>query len=99
MKRRTAGSILLVFLVFLSTAGPVSAQVDLTIFVGAAYPTYDERLTLRPSVPSLPGAEVTVSGNPAITATGGLVVGGALAFEAGILGIEGRIDSTAVGSI
>ena len=96
MKRRTASSIFLVSLVFLSTAGRVSAQADLTIFVGAAYPLYDERLTLRPSVPSLPGADVAVSGSPEITATGGLVVGGALAFEAGVLGIEGRIDSTAV---
>ena len=99
MKRRTASSLLLVSLVFLSTAERVSAQVDLTIFVGSAYPVYDERLTLRPSVPSLPGAEVTVSGSPEITANGGLVVGGALAFEAGVLGIEGRIDSTAVASI
>ncbi len=97
MKRRTASSILLVSLVLLSTAGRVSAQVDVTIFAGAVYPVYDERLTLRPSVPSLPGADVTVSGSPQITATGGLVVGGALAFEAGVFGIEGRIDSTAVG--
>ena len=97
MERRTASSLLLVSLVFLSTAERASAQVDLTIFVGSAYPVYDDRLTLRPSVPSLPGAEVTVSGSPEITATGGLVVGGALAFEAGVLGIEGRIDSTAVG--
>ena len=96
MRRRTAHGILLVSLVFLSTAGRAWAQVDLTIFVGAAYPLYDERLTLRPSVPSLPGADVTVSGSPEITATGGLVVGGALAFEAGVVGIEGRIDSTAV---
>ena len=96
MERRTASSILLVSVLFLATAGRVSAQVDLTVFVGAAYPVYDERLTLRPSVPSLPGAEVTVSGSPEITANGGLVVGGALAFEAGVLGIEGRIDSTAV---
>ena len=96
MERQTASSILLVSLVFLSTAERVSAQADLTIFVGAAFPLYDERLTLRPSVPSLPGADVTVSGNPEITATGGLVVGCALAFEAGVLGIEGRIDSTAV---
>jgi hypothetical protein len=95
--RRTASSILLVCLMFLSTAARASAQVDLTIFVGSAYPVYEELLTLRPSVPALPGADVTVSGNPEINATGGLVVGGALAFEAGVLGIEGRIDSTAVG--
>jgi hypothetical protein len=95
--RRTASRILLVSRVLLSAAERASAQVDVTIFVGAAYPLYDERLTLRPSVPSLPGADVTVSGSPSITATGGLVVGGALAFEAGVFAFEGRIDSTAVG--
>ena len=75
-----------------------TAQVgDVTIFVGAAYPIYDERLTLRPSTPSLPGAEISVTGSPSIKADGGLVFGGALAFEAGIIGIEGRLDSTAIG--
>ncbi len=74
------------------------AQIgDVTVFVGAAYPIYDERLTLRPSTPSLPGAEISVTGSPSIKADGGLVFGGALAFEAGIIGIEGRLDSTAVG--
>jgi hypothetical protein len=58
---------------------------------------YDERLTLRPSVPSLPGVDVMVSGNPEIRADGGLVLGAALAFEAGVFGIEGRLDATDVG--
>jgi len=70
---------------------------DLTLFVGAAYPVYDERLTLHPSAPSLPGTEITVTGNPELRAAGGLVAGGALAFELGVLGIEGRLDSTALG--
>jgi hypothetical protein len=70
---------------------------DLTLFLGSAYPVYDDRLTLRPSTPSLPGAEITVTGNPELRATGGLVVGGALAFEIGVFGIEGRLDSTALG--
>ena len=74
-----------------------TAQVDVTVFVGAAYPIYDERLTLRPSTPSLPGAEISVTGDPSVSADGGLVFGGALAFEAGVFGIEGRLDSTAIG--
>jgi hypothetical protein len=84
--------------VCLSVASPAEAQqIDVTVFLGRAYPVYDERLTIRPSVPSLPGVEVGVSGDPLIRADGGLVVGGALAFELGIVGIEARIDGTEVG--
>lgn len=79
-------------------ARPASAQgFDLTIFAGKAFPTYDERLTLRPSTPSLPGVDIAVAGSPLIRAEGGPVFGGALAFEFGVLGIEGRLDSTEVG--
>jgi hypothetical protein len=74
-----------------------AGQMDLTLFLGRAYPVYDERLTIRPSTPSLPGVEVTVSGDPVIRADGGLVLGGALAFELGVLGIEARVDGTEVG--
>ena len=80
---------------FLSTVERVSAQVDLTIFVAAAYRV--RRAAHSSAIGAFAaGREVTVSGSPEITANGGLVVGGALAFEAGVLGIEGRIDSTAV---
>ena len=72
-------------------------QVDVTFFLGRAYPIYDERLTIRPSAPSLPGVDVNVAGNPVISADGGLVLGAALGFELGVLGIEGRIDGTEVG--
>lgn len=74
-----------------------AGQVDLTLFLGRAYPVYDERLLIRPSTPSLPGVDVTVSGDPVIRADGGLVLGGALAFELGVFGIEGRVDGTEVG--
>jgi hypothetical protein len=78
--------------------GTASAQgVDLTVFLGRAYPIYDERLTLRPSVPSLPGVDIGVAGTPEIRADGGPVFGGALAFEFGVFGIEGRLDATEVG--
>lgn len=85
-------------LLLLAARVPAAAQgVDLTVFLGRAFPVYDERLTLRASTPSLPGAEVTVSGNPELRTDGGLVVGGALAVEVGVLGIEGRIDATEIG--
>jgi hypothetical protein len=72
-------------------------QVDLTVFVGRAFPVADDRLMVRVSAPSLPGLDVEVSGDPAIRVDGGLVVGAALAFELGIVGIEGRVDATDVG--
>jgi len=70
---------------------------DLTLFVGRAYPTYDERLTLRPPTPAIPGVDVDVVGSPRLSADGGAVFGGALALEFGVFGIEGRLDATDVG--
>jgi len=82
----------------LAPAPQASAQgFDVTFFLGQAYPVYDEHLTLRPSVPSIPGVDVTVAGDPEIRADGGLVLGGAVAFELGILALEGRVDATDVG--
>jgi hypothetical protein len=86
-----------VMLLFWGSVGPAHAQgFDLTLFAGKAYPVYDERLTFRPPVPSVPGVDITVDGSPLIEADGGAVFGGALAFEFGILGIEGRLDATDV---
>jgi hypothetical protein len=78
--------------------GRAAAQsLDVTFFFGKAFPTYDERLTLRPPAPSLPGVDVNVVGSPELRADGGAVFGGAVAVEWGILGIEGRLDATNVG--
>ena len=98
---RSSGRAFVICLVALAALVAVPAraragQMDLTLFLGRAYPVYDERLTIRPSPPSLPGVNVTVSGDPVIRADGGLVIGGALAFEVGVLGIEGRVDGTEV---
>ena len=83
--------------VLLGRTQPCEAQqFDLTLFVGRAFPTYDERLTLRPPTPVLPGIDTSVVGSPLIKADGGSVFGGALALEFGILGIEGRVDATDV---
>jgi hypothetical protein len=87
-----------VVVMLLGSAGTAAAQgVDLTFFLGKAFPSYDERLTLRPPTPSVPGVDISVAGNPVIQADGGPVFGGALAFEFGVLGIEGRVDATEVG--
>ena len=84
--------------ILLASGGRADAQGwDLTFFVGRAFPTYDERLTLRPSTPTVPGVDIDVVGSPLIKADGGPVFGGALAFEFGVLGIEGRLDATEVG--
>ena len=93
-----ASRVICTIVVALSSAGPAAAQgLDLTLFVGRAFPVYDERLTLAPPTPSVPGADVTVVGSPLLEADGGAVFGGALAFEWGIFGIEGRLDATDVG--
>ena len=85
-------------IILLSGAGQAAAQgFDLTLFVGRAFPVYDERLTLRPPTPTVPGVDITVDGSPVIEADGGAVFGGALAFEWGVLGVEGRLDATEVG--
>jgi hypothetical protein len=84
-------------LIVLLGSGRAAAQsVDLTLFIGRAFPTYDERLTLRPPTPTVPGVDVSVVGSPLIEADGGPVFGGALAFEWGIFGVEGRLDATDV---
>ena len=87
----------LVLALSLAVVPDASGQVDVTVFVGRAYPVYDERLTIRPSTPSLPGVDISTSGDPLIRADGGLVLGAAIAFEVGIIGLEGRIDATDIG--
>ena len=94
-RRRVLG---LAVVACLALAPQASAgQIDLTLFLGRAYPVYDERLTLRPSPPALPGVDINVTGEPVIRADGGPVLGGALAFELGVLGVEARVDGTEVG--
>jgi len=92
-----ASSLICTIVVALSSVGSAAAQgLDLTVFVGKAFPIYDERLRLAPPTPSVPGADVTVVGSPLLKADGGPVFGGALAFEWGLFGIEGRLDATDV---
>jgi hypothetical protein len=85
-------------LLLVASAARANAQGgDLTVFVGTAYPVYDERLTLRASTPSLPGVNITTARPLELNADGGLAFGAALAFELGVIGIEGRLDATDVG--
>jgi hypothetical protein len=85
-------------LIVLVGSGRAAAQdIDLTLFIGRVFPTYDERLTLRPSTPTVPGVDVTVVGSPLIKADGGPVFGGAFGIEWGIFGLEGRLDAIDVG--
>jgi hypothetical protein len=97
MSRPIALAICMLLASLLAVRPAAGQGLDLTVFVGRAYPTFEDRLTLRPTAPSLPGVEVTVAGTPEIRAAGGQVFGAALAFELGVLGIEGRFDATDVG--
>ena len=80
-------------LLIVAVPGVAAADWDLMVFGGRAYPTHEERLVIRfPEVPVVPGLEITSAGTPEIRGQGGPVLGGALASEIGIFGIEGRLD-------
>jgi hypothetical protein len=82
----------------LASAVPASADWDLTLLAGMAFPTYDERLTVRvPSIGSVPGLVVSADRDLVLRADGGLTFGGALAWEfAGIVALEARVDTAEV---
>jgi hypothetical protein len=94
-------AIVLSALTFLPVVAPSAAtaqSVELTVFAGRAYPTFDDRLVLRaPSVPTLPDVEVTPVGTPELRTDGGPVFGASLALHAGIIGLEARLDMTDIG--
>ena len=95
---RTLACILSVMALVLSPARYAAAQaIEATVFTGLAYPLYDERLTVRPGGPTIPGVEVTVGQPPVLSGDGGSVFGGALALQFGLLGLEARVDSMGVG--
>ena len=76
-------------LAMLVMSSPAFAQgVDFTFFLGRAYPVYDDRLTLRAPIPSLPGVEIT-GDTLEISTDGGLVFGGAVGFELGEAVLDG----------
>jgi hypothetical protein len=88
---------LAVFLLLCAAPPCAHAEWDLSLFVGQAFPTYDERLVVRlPAVPPAPGLDIQASGTPELRADGGPVFGAALAREFGVLAIEFRLDVTEV---
>ena len=98
MSGRSAAACLLVLMGWAGAPAPAHAAWDLTLFLGRAFPIDDDRLVLRPSVPSsVSGVDIDVAGDPALRPDGGTVLGAAIAFEAGILAVEGRLDSADVG--
>ncbi|RPJ84366.1 MAG: hypothetical protein EHM13_04660, partial [Acidobacteria bacterium] len=61
----------------------LAQHLDVTVFAGRAFPVLDGNLVLRaPSVPSLPGVDVTATGTPELRTDGGPVFGVAVALEA-----------------
>jgi len=90
-------SLCVVLSLFVSAQAAFAQSADVTVFGGAAYPLYEERLTFRPSTPSLPGVDVTAANSPVLRADGGPVFGTSVAIEFGVFAIEGRWDSVAAG--
>ena len=97
MMRTPCHAVMLAALLVLGAPHPAAADWDLSLFVGQAFPTYDDRLVIRlPDVPPVAGLEIEASGTPELRADGGPVFGAALAREFGVLGIEVRLDMTDV---
>jgi hypothetical protein len=97
VRRRLVSALGVVAALSMTCAPSALAQgLDVTLFAGRAYPLYEERLTFQPAVPALPGVDVAAAGPLELRAGGGLVAGGAVAFEVGLLAIEGRLDLTDV---
>ena len=93
MSRTSLRFACLAALLLVGTPRTAAADWDLSLFLGRAFPTFDERLTIRlPAAPPIPGLEITPRGTPEIGTDGGPVYGIALAGEAGVIGIEGRLD-------
>jgi hypothetical protein len=89
--------VLAIGLTALST--PVRAEgFDISLFGGLAFPTYEQRFTVRaPTVAPLPGFVIRPNGDLTIDAKGGTVFGAAVCGEVGgVIGIEARFDSTAI---
>src|ERR1043166_6199078 len=84
-------------LTVLAVPRPALAGWDLLFFLGRAFPKSDSRLTFPLPPPSIPGVGVTVTGTPKLETAGGVTFGGAIAAEAGVIGIEGRFDSPKIG--
>lgn len=84
-------------LALLAVPRPAFAAWDLLIFLGRAFPKSDDRLTFPLPPPSIPGVDVTVTGTPRLETDGGAAFGAALAAEAGVIAIEGRLDAPKVG--
>jgi hypothetical protein len=88
---------LLAVVLLAATPRPAGAGWDLMLFLGRAFPTLEERLTFNVPAPTFPGVDVTTIGSPVLTPEGGLTLGGALTIEAGVVGLEARLDSVALG--
>jgi hypothetical protein len=93
--RRTSALVVIALMTMSERA--LAQSVDVTLFLGRAYPVYDERLRFAPSLPALPRVSVTEQGQLEIVTEGEGVFGAALAVDVGVFGIEGRYDATDIG--
>lgn len=92
--RRAALLIALIALPRPSAAG----SFELAGYAGLAWPTYDKPFSYDPglAVSGIPGVTVSQGGSFTLQGDSGLALGGSATFYfAGVLGLEGRLDSAA----
>jgi Outer membrane protein beta-barrel domain len=83
-------------------AGAAAAgELELGVFAGRAFPTYEQTLNYNPGSFSppipLPGISIAQQGTFGLSAKGGLAIGASLAFfPADVFGLEARVDTVGV---
>jgi hypothetical protein len=87
--------------VLLIPAAASAGELELGVFAGRAFPTYEQTFTYNPgdfSVPiPLPGIQIAQQGTFQLSAKGGLSIGASLAyFPADVFGLEARLDAVSV---
>jgi hypothetical protein len=89
----------LLALLLLGPGAASAGDLELSVMVGPAFPTYEQTFAYDPSslIPAIPGVTIRQEGTFALDASGGLAAGASLAFfPTEAFGIEARFDSVGI---